>query len=85
MLSNNQGKFNEANQAHDKAIELDHAIAWQGKGYALKLLGKTSESNAAWEKPMSLKKCLSNRLPIRNQMPKNAGLSVLPVMDLVEQ
>jgi tetratricopeptide (TPR) repeat protein len=51
-----QGKYDEAIQANDKAIQLDSkfAVAWHKKGLAFELLGKTSESNAAYAKAKEL-------------------------------
>lgn len=45
-----QGKYEEALQAYDKAIELapDISIVWTNKGYALKALGRTNESDLAY-------------------------------------
>lgn len=45
-----QGKYEEALQAYDKAIELapDISIVWTNKGYALKALGRTNESDVAY-------------------------------------
>lgn len=45
-----QGKYEEALQAYDKAIELapDISIIWTNRGYALKALGRTNESDVAY-------------------------------------
>jgi tetratricopeptide (TPR) repeat protein len=45
-----QGKYKEALQAYDKAIELapDVSMVWTNKGYALKALGRTNESDVAY-------------------------------------
>jgi Flp pilus assembly protein TadD len=45
-----QGEYEEALQAYDKAIELapDVSIVWTSKGYALKALGRTNESDVAF-------------------------------------
>lgn len=51
-----QGKYNEAIQAFDKAIEIDlqDADAWYEKSYALNKLGRTTEANAAYAKANEL-------------------------------
>jgi tetratricopeptide (TPR) repeat protein len=51
-----QSKYDEAIQAYDKAIEIDpnYVPAWHNKGYVLNLLGKTSESEEAFEKAEKL-------------------------------
>jgi tetratricopeptide (TPR) repeat protein len=51
-----QGKYEDAIKAYDEAIRLDpnYALAWNGKGYVFKLLGKTSESNIAFAKAEEL-------------------------------
>jgi tetratricopeptide (TPR) repeat protein len=45
-----QGKYEEAIQAYDQAIQLapDISMLWASKGDALKALGRTEESNAAY-------------------------------------
>ncbi len=45
-----EGKYDEALQAYDRAIELapDVSIVWTNKGYALKALGRTNESDVAY-------------------------------------
>jgi tetratricopeptide (TPR) repeat protein len=47
-----QGKFDEAIQAYDKAIEINpqEEIAWNTKAKTLKALGRTTEANAAYAK-----------------------------------
>lgn len=52
----NQDKSNEAIQALDKAIKLDpnNADAWNNMGFALKALGRTAESDAAFAKAKEL-------------------------------
>ena len=54
-----QGKYDEAIQAYDQAIQLkpNYDNAWYNKGVALKALGRTNESEAAFAKA----KELSNR------------------------
>ena len=51
-----QGKYDEAIQAYDKAIEINpqYADAWNNKGNALNKLGRTTESNAAFTKAKEL-------------------------------
>jgi len=51
-----QGNYAEAVQAFDEAIRLDpeHAAAWNNKGLALKLLGRTTEANEAYAKAEKL-------------------------------
>ena len=52
----NQGNYEEALQAFNKTIELDPklAMAWSNKGKALKLLGRTTEADAAFAKANEL-------------------------------
>ena len=47
-----QGKYDEAIQAYDQAIQLkpNYDTAWYNKGVALKALGRTNESDAAFAK-----------------------------------
>ena len=47
-----QGKYIEAIQAYDQAIQLkpNYDTAWYNKGVALKALGRTNESEAAFAK-----------------------------------
>ena len=47
-----QGKYDEAIQAYDQAIQLkpNYDNAWYNKGVALKALGRTNESDAAFAK-----------------------------------
>ena len=51
-----QGKYDEAIQAYDKAIEINpqHADAWNSKGIVLMLLGRTIEADAAFAKAKEL-------------------------------
>jgi tetratricopeptide (TPR) repeat protein len=51
-----QGKYNEAIQAYDKAIELNPnlVLAWYNKGNAFKALGRISEADAAFAKAKEL-------------------------------
>jgi len=51
-----QGKYDEAIQACDKAIELDPKFAesWNNKGKALKALGRITEAEAAFAKANKL-------------------------------
>jgi tetratricopeptide (TPR) repeat protein len=58
---NSQGKYDEAILAYDKVIQLipDYASAWYNKGIALKALGRTSESDAAFAKSKVLAKLFS--------------------------
>jgi Flp pilus assembly protein TadD len=51
-----QGKYDEANQAYDKAIRLapNDSWAWTNKGAALKALGRASEVDAAFAKAKEL-------------------------------
>ena len=50
------GKYDKAIKAFNNAIQLkpDYAEAWNNKGDALKLLGKTSESNEAYSRAKEL-------------------------------
>jgi Flp pilus assembly protein TadD len=52
MTLKSQGKYDEAIQAYDKAIELDpnFSNAWSGKGDAFNLLGRTTEAEVAFAK-----------------------------------
>jgi Flp pilus assembly protein TadD len=45
-------EYDEAIDAFDKAIEInpEYAGAWNNKGVALKLIGRTKESDAAYAK-----------------------------------
>jgi Flp pilus assembly protein TadD len=56
LLFYSQGKYDEAIQAYNKAIEIDpqDAYAWNNKGVALKSLGHTTESNEAFAKAKDL-------------------------------
>jgi Flp pilus assembly protein TadD len=56
LLSFAKGKYNEAIKAYDEAIRLDPnlAEAWNNKGIALKVLGRTSEAKAAFAKAKEL-------------------------------
>jgi Flp pilus assembly protein TadD len=49
-LSVNQGRLDEAIKAFDEAIRLDpnYAGAWNNKDMAPKLLGRSTEANAAF-------------------------------------
>ncbi len=52
MLSislNEQGKYDEAPQAFNKVIEInpEDAEAWDAKGQALRLMGRTADTDAA--------------------------------------
>ena len=51
-----QGKYDEAIQAYDQAIQLNpnYDNAWYNKGVALKALGRTNESDAAFVKAKEL-------------------------------
>ncbi len=51
-----QGRFDEAIQAYDKAIQLrpDNGIPWAYKGDALKAIGRTNESDTAYAKAKEL-------------------------------
>ena len=51
-----QGKYEEAIKAYDEAIRLDPnlSLIWNEKGKALKALGKTTESDAAFAKAKEL-------------------------------
>jgi len=51
-----QGKYDDAINCFDEAIRLDPnlTMAWNNKGYALKLLGRTTEANAAFVKANEL-------------------------------
>jgi hypothetical protein len=51
-----QGKYDEAIQAYDQAIQLkpNYDSAWYYKGVALKALGRTNESNAAFSEAKNL-------------------------------
>jgi len=55
MLSH-QGKYDEAVNAFDRAIELfpRFVIAWYGKGDALRALGRNAEAMTAFAKPKEL-------------------------------
>ncbi len=52
----NQGKYEEAIQAYDRAIDLDslNPETWQNKGYALNKLGKNKEANECFWKATGL-------------------------------
>ena len=52
----NLGKYNEAVEALDKAIEIEpqYAEAWSNKSFALKALGRTTEADAAFAKAKEL-------------------------------
>jgi len=52
----NQGKYDEAIQAYDRATEIDpqYTEAWDDKGEALKALEKTTEANDAFAKAKEL-------------------------------
>ena len=52
LVLGNQGVYDEAIQASEEAIRLDpnNAQAWNNKGSALKLLGRATESEAAFAK-----------------------------------
>ena len=56
LALSSQGKYKEAIQAYEKAIELDpqNARAWSNKGFALMKLGLTSESKEALDKAKEL-------------------------------
>jgi tetratricopeptide (TPR) repeat protein len=49
-------KYDLALEAYEKAIQLkpDYALAWNNKGVALKILGQTTESDAAFAKAKEL-------------------------------
>lgn len=51
-----QGKYIEANQAYDQAIQLkpNYENAWYNKGVALKALGRINESDAAFAEARNL-------------------------------
>jgi Flp pilus assembly protein TadD len=51
-----QGKYNEALQAFDKAIEINpkDAPTWNDKGDALRLLGRVDEADTAYAKAKEL-------------------------------
>ena len=51
-----QGKYDEAIQAYDKAIEINpqDADAWNSKGIVLKLFGRTTEADSAFAKAKEL-------------------------------
>ena len=51
-----QGKYDDAIQAYDQAIQLkpNYDNAWYNKGVALKALGRTNESDAAFAKAKEL-------------------------------
>ena len=52
----NQGKYNEAIQAYDKAIQLNpiYAESWSNKGFALVNQGKYSDAIRAFDKAIQL-------------------------------
>jgi tetratricopeptide (TPR) repeat protein len=52
----NQGRYNEAIQACDKAIELDpkYAMPWNNKGGALFFLGRYDDAIQAYDKATKL-------------------------------
>jgi len=52
----NQGKYEDAIQTYDRAIELDplNPEVWQSKGYALNKLGKNKEANDCFWKATGL-------------------------------
>jgi tetratricopeptide (TPR) repeat protein len=56
LALSSQGKYDEAIQAFDKAIELDpqYANAWYNKAFALTRLGLTAESKEAFDKAKEL-------------------------------
>lgn len=51
-----QGKYDEALQAYNKAIEINPqlVVAWSGKAKALRALGRTTEADAAMAKAREL-------------------------------
>jgi len=51
-----QGKYEERIEMSEMAIQLDPnlAVAWNNKGEALKLLGRTTEASAAYAKAKEL-------------------------------
>jgi tetratricopeptide (TPR) repeat protein len=51
-----QGKYDEAVQAYEKALEINpyNADAWTSKGSVLKLLGRTKEANEAFSRAKEL-------------------------------
>jgi tetratricopeptide (TPR) repeat protein len=53
----NQGKYEDAIHAYDRALELDplDPEVWQNKGYALNKLGKNKEANECFWKATGLK------------------------------
>jgi tetratricopeptide (TPR) repeat protein len=52
----NQGKYDEAIQAYNKAIEIDplDEVAWSNKGNALDDLGKHDEAIEAYDKAIEI-------------------------------
>jgi tetratricopeptide (TPR) repeat protein len=58
---NSQGKYDEAIQAYDKAIQLDpnYAKAWSNKGMALVNMGKLDEAIQAFDKAIWIDPSLS--------------------------
>lgn len=63
-----QGKYDEALQAFDKAIEINPQLAgaWTGKGYALIALGKYDEAVQAFDKAIEINPNDANALDDKN-------------------